>query len=476
MRLSRYLPVLLLPALLGFGPPPSAAILPPASEDGRDRPNLILIVVDTLRADHLGSYGYFRNTSPHMDALAGEGVRFDQVVTSIPHTLPAHVSLFTSRYPAEHGVLTNGQTYDGRYKTLAQTLSGEGYATGAFVSGYPLRSRFGIGRGFETFVDARRWKTPGGEATAAAIQWMKKHEDRPFFAWVHLYDPHTPYGPPEHLRRRFQTDESLLSWVEGRGITSYEDWRDIAHKTRLTKLRTPPGELSFFKNLNLYDAEIAHADELVGRLIMDALGRDGVLDRSLVVLTSDHGEGLGEHGFWLHGPHLYDEQLLVPLIFRLPGGRHAGRTVKRQAGLVDVLPTLHEVLGLAAPHPFRGESLAAEIRGEVAVQGPRYVFSESRLATSRGSSSPSGAGERSYAVRTREWKLIRTEAGEEELYSLAGDPQELQNVLKEHGPLAEQLRAEIRNWRESLPAVAGSARLDLSKEERRRLRSLGYTD
>ena len=148
----------------------------------------------------------------------------------------------------------------------------------------------------------------------------------------------------------------------------------------------------------------------------------------------------------------------------------------RQAGLVDVLPTLHEILGLAPPHPFRGESLAAEIRGEAPVQGLRYAFSESRLATSQGSSSSDGAGERSYAVRTREWKLIRTESGEEELYSLTGDPQELQNVLKDHGPLAEQLRAEIRRWRESMPAVAGNARLELSDEERRRLRSLGYTD
>jgi arylsulfatase A-like enzyme len=456
------LPVLLLPALLGSGPLPEER-----------RPNVILIVVDTLRADHLGSYGYFRATSPRMDALAREGVRFHQVVTSIPHTLPAHISLFTSRYPAEHGVLTNGQTYDGRYTTMAQSLSRAGFATGAFVSGYPLRSQFGISRGFDTFVDGRRWKTPGSETMAAAVKWMREHGDRPFFAWVHLYGPHTPYSPPEHLRRRFRTDDSLLAWVEGRGITSYEKWRDVVHKTRLTDLRTPPGELAFFKNLNLYDAEIAYADELVGQM-MDVLGREGILDRTLVVLTSDHGEGLGEHGFWLHGPHLYDEQLLVPLIFRFPGGRHAGRVVERQASLLDVLPTIHEVLDLAPPHRFHGTGLLAEIHGEAEVPGPRYAFSESRLATSRGASGLEGAGERSYAVRTGTWKLIRTGSGDEELYSLADDPQELENVVEDHGLLVEQLRAELRKWRESMPAVTGSIRLELSDEERRRLRSLGY--
>jgi arylsulfatase A-like enzyme len=440
------------------------------------RPNVVMLVVDTLRQDHLGCYGYFRETSPHMDALAGEGVRFAQAITVMPHTLPTHISLFTSRYPSEHGVMMNGEVYDGRFKTLAEVLAAVGYETAAFVAGHPVHSKFGVGKGFQSYQDSPKWKSPADSVGTPAIEWLRSRTDTPFFLWVHLYDPHVPYAPPERLRERFNTDEALKRWAAGRGTSSFEEWADVFDRTTITHIATKPGQLSFFKNLNLYDAEIAFADEVIGTIV-SALRERKLLENSLLVILSDHGEGLGEHDFWFHGLHLYEEQILIPLIFRFPGSRFAGRVVEDQASLLDIMPTILEFLGLQGPDGMRGGSLLNVIEAEQRDRAVHYAFSETRVYPPRKPRGPTHWTDiRKHSVRTPSWKLIRTTEGEETLYHLTDDPGELIDRSGNEAKRARRLGKALSKWLASVPEVHGREEPELSEEDREKLRSLGYVD
>jgi arylsulfatase A-like enzyme/Tfp pilus assembly protein PilF len=395
--------------------------------------NLLLVSIDTLRADHLGSYGYAAAQTPRLDALARSGLRFATATTVMPLTLPAHSSLMTGAFPAWHGVRDNGGFYLGEDQTtLAEVLRGKGYRTGGFVGAFVLDRRWGIAQGFERFFDdfdlekfaeapgMDAIQRPGAEVVNRALEWLGADRGRPFFAWVHLYDPHTPYEAPEPYRSRFPA-------------------------TRV----------------GAYDAEIASADAQVGRLL-DALDLDGRLPETLVIVVGDHGEMLGEHGEQTHGFFIYDAAVHIPLI--VAGPRVPPREIKDQVRILDVMPTALALLGVPVPRAVQGVSLLPLARGEhlhlVAHSEswyPRYHYGWSDLQS----------------LQDGRFKYIR--APRPELYDLPADPGEILDLAAQDAgrlPGLESALTGLLARTANASAAKGPQTVDAETEER--LAALGY--
>jgi arylsulfatase A-like enzyme/Tfp pilus assembly protein PilF len=395
--------------------------------------NLLLVSIDTLRADHLGSYGYAGAQTPRLDSLARSGLRFARATTVVPLTLPAHASLLTGTFPAWHGVRDNGGFYLGDDQaTLAETLRDKGYRTGGFVSSFVLDGRWGIAQGFETYFDDFDLEKFGGQAGMDVIQrkgsetvdhavaWLGADRDRPFFAWVHLYDPHTPYEAAEPYRSRF------------------------------------PATL-----VGAYDAEIAVADAQVGRLL-DALDVAGRLDDTVVVVTGDHGEMLGEHGEATHGFFIYEAATHIPVIVAGPGV--PARAVDDRIRIVDLMPTALELLGVPVPAAVQGVSLMPVTRGQrlsLIAQSeswyPRYHYGWSELLS----------------VQDERFHYIR--APRPELYDLQADPRELQDRSGDDAArLAALDRALETHLQRTASATAAKGPQAVDSETEEKLAALGY--
>jgi arylsulfatase A-like enzyme len=318
------------------------------AEQARPDP-VIIIAVDTLRADRLGCYGYPRPTSPELDALAEKSVLFTRCFTPSPLTTPAFASLLTSMPPHRHGAKRNGLPIFPKVETLTDLLKARGYRTGAFISSWPLKAKLsGLDRGFDTYeevFDKKRWLgtiNPEGRAPTVnerVFEWLDRCEDEPFFLWVHYSEPHAPYLHHEE----FDFD--------------YNRWNK--------KLYHPDSDFSDMRN---YDTEVGFVDHHIGRLI-DRLGKDGLFDRAIVVFMSDHGESFGEHGERGHGRKLFNATLHVPLMVKLPRDRRAGTRMQHEVSLEDVAPTLLELLGLDRPDWMIGRDLFIPEAG-------RAIFSE----------------------------------------------------------------------------------------------------
>jgi arylsulfatase A-like enzyme/Tfp pilus assembly protein PilF len=396
--------------------------------------HLVLVSIDTLRADRLGSYGSATVSTPNLDRLAREGARAADASVPTPLTRPSHVSLLTGLYPAQHGIRDNvSPSLRADIPTLAEMLRSSGFDTAAFVSSVVLSAQSGLNRGFDTYRaefeagpdDARFLDTiqrRGDETMAEAIAWLEGHRTGRRAAWIHLYDPHDPYEPPEPYASRYA----------GRP----------------------------------YDGEVAWSDELVGRLTA-AIDRLGMRDETLLVVTSDHGEGLDEHAEPVHGYFVYETTLRVPLIFRGPG-IPPGRTLESTVRTVDVMPTIFDLLQVAAPAGWRGSgrSVAGVLRGDapetdVATYAeslvPRVHFGWSELR----------------ALREGRWKYIL--APRPELYDLQKDPNELANVASTETARARALRAALEPYLEEERRQASAASAPaISPELRERLTALGY--
>jgi choline-sulfatase len=400
-----------------------------AGEEGpfRQAP-VILISIDTLRSDHLPAYGYKAVETPAIDGLARDGVLFERAYSHTPLTLPSHVSMLTGRLPTEHGVRDNvGYQYDaGRFPSLAAALRGAGYATGAAVSAYVLRPETGLSQGFDLYdagIPVRfndslgLSQRPGGQTADAALAWLRTVKDRPFFLFLHLYEPHTPYAPPEPFASRYA----------GRP----------------------------------YDGEIAAADAIVGR-VLGELRSLKLYDRAVVLLLSDHGEGLGDHGEQDHGIFLYREALQVPMLLKLPGGRLAGSRVAQPAQIVDVFPTLLSLVGVPLPKEqagaFPGRPLLA-LRDPKAP--PRDLYAETfypRLHF--------GWSELTSLIRDR---FHYIQAPSPELYDLAADPGERHDALARERRAYAALRQSLQGMQRPLQAPG-----EVDPETARRLAALGY--
>src|SRR6185503_20234795 len=365
----------------------------PAAARSFPRAPIVLISIDTLRADHLAAYGYRGGSTPALDRLAASGIVFDDAFSQVPLTLPSHASLLTGRLPTRTGVRDNiGFTLGADQQTLAARLKEAGYATGAAVSSYVLRRHTGIAAGFDFFDDEVTISGTGeslsesqrdGARTADALAaWIDAHAGGPMFAFLHLYEPHTPYTPPP------------------------------SHT-----LAQP------------YDGEIAYADEIVGRFL-DRLNANGLLDRAIVAVVSDHGEGLGDHGEAEHGLLLYREALRVPWIVRLPGSAHAGTRIAGAAGLVDVAPTLLALAGVPAAGMDGGPLVDAMVSRRLA---DRTVYSETQYPRLH-----YGWSDLASAFDGR-YHFIR--APRPELYDLASDPGARSNLAAARARLRDIVAA-----------------------------------
>lgn len=410
----------------------------PTGASARRDLNVLLITIDTLRADHLSCYNPKTPPTPNMDQLASRGMRFDQAVVQVPLTAPSHASILTGTYPQIHKLRDmGGFVLDGTLPTLATILRDAGFDSAAFVGAAVLHHYYGLGRGFNRYVDdmtagADSEKLPGivaeirGEVvTRRALEWLDGHvsqdgaPSRNFFLWVHYYDPHFPYDPPEPYRSRYAG--------------------------------------------NRYAGEVVYTDSQVGALI-EALSKHGLQDRTLIVLLSDHGESLGEHGEYTHGVFLYDSTMRIPLIVAGPG-IPSGRVVEQQVRSIDLLPTILEFIGLTVPQQVQGVSLVpAMLEGRVVRS--QYSYMETLYPkTSHGWSELRG-------IRTDTWKLIV--APKPELYWLSTDPLEKNNVVQRFPADADRLQKQV--WEVAgPPSSLGELKTEpVNAERRRELEALGY--
>ena len=387
--------------------------------------NVLLITLDTTRADRLGCYGYAGAETPALDNLARGGVRFSRAYTHVPLTLCSHATMMTGLLPPEHGLRDNGWgSLDPSIPTLAESFRSRGYRTAAFLASFSLDKRFGLNRGFDMYDDRMEpavrggelltMETPGNVVCDRALAWLEKNGRKRFFCWVHFYDPHLPYAPPASYR--------------------------APHK-------------------DPYDGEVAFMDAQIKRLV-DFLDKAGLAGRTLIVACGDHGEALaGEHGEVGHGQFVYDATLRVPLLLYGPGVVPAGKTDDRVAGIEDIAPTLEHLLGWGRSEALRGHDLLREASSECVCYG------ESLSAYLTFGWSPL------YSLTTRRWKYI--ECPDPELYDLAADPGETRNLARAEPSVASGMAGRLERLRQGLKATQPGA-VPLDPAALRTLRSLGY--
>lgn len=429
--------------------------------------NLLLITVDTQRADRLGCYGGPGAFTPEADRLAREGALFTNAFTSIPITLPAHCSILTGLYPRTHGVLSHGYTLPEERTTLAEILKEEGFRTAAFVSSHVLDDKYGTSQGFDIFWErynygpkrARRALRERGEdlLTKAALDWVRLELDEPYFLWLHWFHPHKPYEPPPPWAALYDPDPSspLRADVE----TLNRVWHG--------EYEPSPEEIERFRRL--YEGEVAFTDRQIG-LVLGRLEEAGLLDRTLVVYTADHGEVLYEHDrYFGHDIMLYDHSIRVPLLVRAPAAARAGSIVDAPVRQIDLLPGILDLLGVHRPDIlWEGSSFAPLLRGETVEERP--VFAEVFPPKPEWKSPPR------HGVRFGDWKLITVEGEDDgQLFDLAADPGESKNLANEETAKGAELRALLLEWMAAAPLPEENFP-ELTDEERENLRSLGYLE
>jgi arylsulfatase A-like enzyme len=428
-----------------------------------DLPNVVLITIDTLRSDHCSCYGYPRETTPRLDALAKEGARFEVVYSPIPTTGPCHASLFSSLYPLVHGVTKNGFVLDDSVTTLAEVLKRRGYSTAALVSSYPLNKKFGCAQGFEFYDDdfseadpsvkQKKWEgmdlkgekfdRRADDTTNRAIAWLKAHSgEGPFFLWVHYFDPHQPFDPPEPYASLFPADPAL---------------------NKESGFDTRP-----------YDAEIRFADHEMGKLL-DVLESCSPGKKTLITVTSDHGEGLTQHDHMGHGLYIYEEAVRVPLVFRWTGRIPPGQTLKTPAEITDLMPTILSLLDL----PFDRGRLQGRDLGPYLLQNApsppdRCIFLQRRFYESKKHGKVNVVGNK-FGIREGKWKLILAKEEESvELYDLEADPGERTNQADGQVVQRQKLIERLLSMQTALEKMALSKKQHISEEDNERFKTLGY--
>ncbi|MGB6386707.1 MAG: sulfatase-like hydrolase/transferase [Terriglobales bacterium] len=397
-------------------------------------PDVYLITIDTLRADHVGCYGYKQVETPALDALAADGVRFTEAFTHSPITNTSHITIMTGLLPSVHGVTDFGVPLSAQHLTAAELLKKQGYQTAAFIGAVILDSNTlapGLDRGFDFYDNfpksdskdaegkntdgkkGERWgrvERRGMEVVEHAETWFDEHRTGPHFVWVHLYDPHDPYEPPPPFSEK------------------YKD--------------------------HLYDGEIAYADSAVAHWIA-FLKKAGVYDNAVILVTGDHGEGLGEHGEETHGLFLYDSTLHIPLILKMPGAAHHGNVIDTQVRTTDILPTILSVTGVTAPPELNGESLLPLLNNSPSAPSSRELFGETDYPLRWG-----WAPLR--ALRTENTKLIK--APRPELYDLKADPKELKNLYlpasSKFESMQQDMQTAMSKWEAKLPPQSASVKAE----------------
>jgi arylsulfatase A-like enzyme/tetratricopeptide (TPR) repeat protein len=405
-----------------------------------DKPNILFITMDTTRADRIPVYGYRRIKTPFLDSIAENGIMFKQCITPSALTLPSHSSMMTGLYPTYHGVRVNGNNaLSGVHHTLAELFAQQGYKCGAFVAAFVLDGRWGLKQGFHHYddqFDLKKYKKldlghvqrPANEVVDAALNWLDTKKEDHFFTWIHLYDPHTPYEPPEPYRSLYQN-----------------------------------GELS-----GLYDGEIAFTDSQIGRCLQ-WLEQNNLDKNTIVIVMGDHGEALGEHGELTHGYFLYEYAVHVPFLLRTPFRHLKNMRVRPQVRTIDIYPTLLEMAGIPVPQENQGRSLLPLILGDEnnGNNKENYAYSESMTPSIQYGWSPL------YSIRDSRYKYV--DAPRPEFYDLVNDPKELNNLVRQYpGRVKRYKSALTRIMDETGTGAPEPETANLDQETLRRLATLGY--
>ncbi|MDA8018537.1 MAG: sulfatase-like hydrolase/transferase [Thermoanaerobaculia bacterium] len=452
--------------LLALGRP----ALPVLAASDEAQTNVLLISMDTLRADHLGCYGYPRDTSPGIDALAARGIIFEQAISQAPWTLPAHMTLFTGLYPSEHGLVryANDKTawpaLADDIPLLAEVLADSGYVTAAFTGGGFVDGVFGFDRGFDLYrTDSRRLEDFDG----AVQRWLQRNHRQPFFLFLHFYNAHRPYRPPAPYDLMFVTDGGAEHTAAAQGF--------CRNAETTGQLPTPP-VLSYI--VSQYDGEIRYADTLLGD-ILATLRRADLEDRTLVIFLSDHGEEFFEHGNCDHIKSLYEPLLRVPLIIAGPG-LEAGRRVAEPVELREVPSLVLDMLGVSSQLGSTPRPLAAQLRRGAAIEPPLSAFAETCCRGYRRENGRSvfdaNMDRGLVALRGDRMKLIAEPYGQPlELYDLMLDPGEERDLLATEAKLGDQLHAMLAERLARMRSVAeGTDSSLLDRQVLEQLRALGY--
>jgi arylsulfatase A-like enzyme len=432
-------------------------------------PNVLILVIDALRPDHLGCYGSALDTSPTIDALAKRGVLFADATSPSSYTRAAVPSIFTSVLPGAHGVLSQGKQVEmlsDEFITLAETLKARGYATAAFAPNPSLHRSFNFGQGFDLYDDDFQLGAgtePGDYETATKIQdrtlrWLRNNRGRPFFAYLHYRDVHAPYIPPPPYDRRYVTPGVR------RPLTRAE------YRSQPADIKRPRRHRDLTAYVEQYDGEIRYTDDQLARFLAE-LEKEDLLDNTVIFLTADHGESFLEHGSWTHGTGLYEELTRVPLLLVLPGKKHAGRRVEVPVQTTDIYPSILEILNAKAPAELQGKSLFAALEGRADPDRPVYseALVDRRLR-------PSNFGQLA-AVRVGGWKLIyNRERRTSELYHVAEDPRETRDLAASEPERAHDLLRRIAALDRDNARLGHRAKGQkaLPKDVVEGLRSLGY--
>lgn len=441
---------------------------------------VILISVDTLRADHLQTYGYTRPTSPNLDLLAADGVVFSRTYASSPWTLPSHVSLLTSLFNINHGVHRPTDRMDDSLVTLTEVLRQNGFSTAAITGGTLVSYLYGFSRGFDTYKEgdgAMEYNNSAELVARSAAEWIETNKDKNFFLFLHTYQVHTPYDSPSPYGAMFLDPDAV--------------WKR-AHTTELFA-----GKKSIFKALpdaerrnmiGLYDAEIRYTDEALLKPLVEKLKALGLYDDTMIIFTSDHGEEFFEHGSWDHGVHLYDESIRVPLVIKFPKSRFQGKRVESVVRGVDIMPTVLEEMDIVAGRlKLDGQSLLSLLRGK---EKDRRFLADT-LLLGLGESSAQGQKDDPFRIAANEGRnkiILNRELDPKEkayfippapgrpaaeLYDLDADPGEKSELSTRKGQLANRLARELRT-RHAAGRKTRPSKAALSKEMEERLRALGY--
>ncbi|MFC1658047.1 sulfatase [Candidatus Omnitrophota bacterium] len=417
-----------------------------------NKPNIILITVDALRSDHLSCYGYSRGTSHNIDELAQEGVMFTQAVSTASWTPPSICSILTGKYPYAFGLFEVSKDWGSisadSIASLPKILKDNGYKTCLISSHYGLNKLNGLKRNFDKF---NCWITGRDEnISSAVIEWLKENRNKPFFIWVHYMGPHAPYLPPFPYDTLYLEEDSYtnkhLSTENSPVSAAFERVAEIEYQ------------------FSQYDGEIANTDEQLGILLKN-IYKLNLSKKTLIILTADHGESLDEHNcYFNHGCNLYDSILRVPLIMVYRGLIPAGKIIESQVSLIDIMPTILEVLKIKISSPIDGISILPLILDIRKKNNNRYTFSERFFQK-----------ERQVAVRTTAWKLIyNLHSNKYELYDLRADPKENNNVILIEQEKSRELKNKLDDYLREIPAFAVRKNKSMDEETKIMLESLGY--
>jgi arylsulfatase A-like enzyme len=437
--------------------------LPGCTRDAR--PSVLVVTIDTLRADHTSAYGYSVPTTPELVRIAADGVLFERAYSMTSTTGPSHAALLTGRYPRSMGVLKNGHIVDDDELLLSEILGFQGYQTAAFVSSFPVRAKFGFDQGFELFDESfsleesslgspsyRRGRNRIAQYTSRRfLYWLRTTDGGPWFSWVHFVDPHSPYKAP---------DKFEAQW--------------------------PPGTSGLVKK---YDEEIHYADSWLGKIYDEALAGAGP-GGLLFVVTSDHGEGLGDHKWLGHGVNLYEEAVRVPMVAVWKGHFEAGTRVIEPVSLIDVLPTVLAAVGEAVPENVDGQGLFGAHRTldrPIVLQRRSYASNRDQGHDVQGDLMGVVQWPQKFlAVSGGPAELEAPDSGRlddtegrhsdgRELYDLSVDPREKDNIAADRPRRVHTLVRDLARWQEATPEP-GHEQADLSEDDKRHLRALGYVD